>query len=166
MDKLFRILRNNLYALVGKDIVRIDQDKGSYRKVYKIINNIEDTTSYKNCVLKYAKNEQGKIENKREFETWQAVKGTEVEKYFCPIKNTIPQNNFIIMESAKVRNYDSSDALSLKKEMKRDVNLDNIDRDNGSDIHYQNIGYYPPRDRLVLIDYSWGADFDMLKSNN
>jgi hypothetical protein len=95
MDKIFRILKNNLYDLAGKDIVRIDEGKGCYRELYKIVSNIEDTTSYKNCVLKYAKDDSGQVENNREFETWQAAKGTKSEKYFCPIRNTSPNNNLL-----------------------------------------------------------------------
>lgn len=156
IDKLFRILKNNFYSLIGEDIIRIDENKGSYRKVYRIVGDIEDTTNYKNCVLKYAKNEQGKLENTREFQTWQAIKGTKIEKYFCPIKNTSPKNDFIIMEYAQTDNCSPSDASSLREELRNELNTYNVDRPNGADIGSRNIGYYPPRDRLVLIDYSWG----------
>lgn len=161
MSSKFRYLKNNLYSLVGKDLAPIFGGEGKFRDVYRIVGDIKDVKSYQGCVIKYAKNDVGKLQNMREFQTWQAVRNKDYKELFCPIENKSPGNNFVIMDYAKPQTYSTRECYNMKSEIKRKTRISRYEiPDHNFDIHSGNLAYYPPYGRTVVIDYSWGADFE------
>lgn len=149
------------------DTIRID--RGFSRVVFKITEN----SKYSNFMLEG----DGKIlklavgldraslkENKKEVQTWQAVKGTDLEQYFCPITSFGPDYRYIIMEEANVKRSNKEmadnirDILDKKCKVPDDAEAEDISQSKMSyeyDIRPDNIGIY--NGNPVLIDYPFGA---------
>lgn len=148
--------------------------EGGYRDVYEIVDKSEIShivQSEENAVIKVAKSEQGVEANKREFQTWCAVKGTNLERYFCKILNRGPEFRYIIMKKVDnlLLNEDSNKRSEIKYGM-RDKIRDKIDEktvespgNHGFDISYDNLGKTGDEDSYKFIDYPFGGRFQFLR---
>lgn len=161
------IKKDESYSLDIDMLLNLDQLEGinkigygGYRRAF----NIKDATSNLEIhnadgdILKVASNRDGIKTNKREFQTWQAVKGTELEKYFCPITNRDPNYRYIIMRNAsKDRELTNDQVERLKSNIKQNISEDIVDIPgvHKLDIRSGNIGIYDGR--KVLIDYPYGG---------
>lgn len=145
---------------------------GAYRKVYEITDasKIGHITKSDNAVIKVAKNTYGVRSNKREFQTWCAVKGTHLEKYFCKILNRGPEFRYIVMKKADQVIFDaepeerSSAKHEMRKMIQNEIEEDSIEtpNDHGLDITYDNIGKMDGEDTYKFIDYPFGGSFQYL----
>lgn len=102
-------------------------------------------------VLKMARQNSTIHENKHEIEVWKHVRGTTVEKYFCPIDlpNSDTQNyRYIVMEYAQQHNTQKGEEMAEEVREATDV--------NPVDIGGRNIGFY--NGNPVFIDYPWGVN--------
>lgn len=112
---------------------------GSTRKVYEITQG-----KYSGHVLKV---EPGGEENRREWETWNAVRGTDAEQYFAPIHYISDNGEKLVMEKVdetptrKADHDEIRDALDTCESIPRRY----------TDINTVNVGYY--QKTPVLFDY-------------
>lgn len=125
-------------------------ESGTTRDVYRITTN-RYGADYQGKVIKFARTNNRRMYNKREMQTWTAVKSSKVGSYFCPIRLCDPHNSWLIMDNAEIC-LDREDAKHI-----RNI-IDERTTKNSLDIHYNNIGIHSERGK-VLVDYSWGADF-------
>lgn len=148
-------------------------DGGAYRAVFKIKddNALNLHGNHSGQVIKVAKNPKGKIANRKEFETWSAVKpDKKLRKYFCPIEHKGPDFKYIIMNEAKVVSSKSDHTQKLKDKdtIIRTIGdaIDGVeppgDTGHGLDIKYKNIAQLG--DKVVLVDYPYGGSFTVDKS--
>lgn len=161
------IKKDGLYSLDINILLNLDKlagiDKigsGGYRRVFNITDNISNLNSnnIKGEIVKVALNRDGIKTNKREFQTWQAVKGTELEQYFCPITNRGPNYRYIIMKDAsKDRELTDDQVNEFKSIIKQYISEDIVDIPgiHKLDIRSSNIGTY--NGQKVLIDYPYGG---------
>lgn len=148
-------------------------DEGSYRDVYKI----KDKDKFKiqidypdDVVIKIAKRNEGITDNKREYQTWQAVKGTNLEKHFCPIVNRGPDFKYIIMKEAgeslynkSIHGYNTEEIENeIRNKILNSIRLENELGDYGFDIHDKNICKDPNTGEYILVDYPYGANFEYI----
>lgn len=143
-----------------KDPEAIDINEGGSRTAFKVNNPDKHNFLYENdgCIVKVVSRDDNN-DNRMEFQTWQAVKGTQYEKYFCPIRNTSPNYSFIIMESVDIDSANNIEhTMEIKSNIREIINRSEIPN-RGFDIHSKNIGYHAKRDRAVLVDYPYGANF-------
>lgn len=82
MNNLRSKIRAEIDSLRGKNLREIGS--GCFRKAYRIQSN-KFGSQYKGKVLKVAKSKQGRQANSAEMRTWMTFKGTELERFFCPI---------------------------------------------------------------------------------
>lgn len=166
--------------MLHKSSNAIDISNGHSRLAFKILDSSEFdfiNNSNDGCIIKVAIKQTGLEENKKEIQTWQAVKGTELEKCFCPITNKGSNDRYIIMEEAKVLentnkseeyfrsiSEDIEDIIDQKVEVPDNYeSFSNEHNDPISerrlsynyDIFYKNVGIY--NGNPVLIDYPFGA---------
>lgn len=143
---------------------------GSFRNVYEVLNEGKLDINIKNnkYVLKVAKNKNGIKSNKREFQTWQAVKGTELEQHFCPIFDRGPEYKYIIMKKVQDLTDSNSDNSSTIVDNLRSTITDKIDKEqidppliDEFDIFSSNVGV-DDNNNYVIIDYPYGANFEHL----
>lgn len=141
---------------------------GSFRDAYKILDSKELDINVKNenVILKVSKNKDGIKSNKQEFKTWQAVKGTELEQYFCPVYNRGPEFKYIVMQEVEdLTDIDNEKCReiteNLRENINENINTENIDAPvvNDLDIYRSNIGIKNNGDP-VLLDYPYGANFE------
>lgn len=102
-------------------------------------------------VLKIARDRRSTHENEKEIEVWRHIRGTSVEKYFCPInlENSDTENyRYVVMEYAK------PDSTTMGEKMAEDVR--EVANVNPVDFDGKNIGIY--RGNPVFIDYPWGVN--------
>lgn len=125
-------------------------DSGSTRDVYRIVTS-EYGSRYEGKIIKFARSSGMREYNRREVQTWNAVEGTDIGAYFCPIRSFDPQYSWLIMDYAEP-SAGTDDAEVIRSEIEKRVEKDVLD------IHYNNIGNHHRRGKVV-IDYSWGADF-------
>lgn len=125
-------------------------ESGTTRDVYRINTN-KYGADYQGKVIKFARTSNRRMYNKREVQTWTAVKSSNIGSYFCPIRLFDPNNSWLIMDNADIC-LDREDANDMRDIIEERTTKDSLD------IHYNNIGVHPKRGR-VLVDYSWGADF-------
>lgn len=162
MNNLRSKIRAGIDSLRGKHLREIGS--GCFRTVYSIQSD-EFGSQYKGKVLKVAKSKQGRQANSAEMRTWMTVKGTELEKYFCPIYDRSDDFQFIIMEKVKTDGLGISDSRELRQEITAridDVDIP-VDSQNFLDIKASNMGVY--NNRLVMVDYPYGASFEVKKFN-
>lgn len=157
---------------------------GGSRTVFKIQDNSEfEFMSEKDgCILKLSKDKGKKYAvdaNKLEVQTWQAVRGTDLEKYFCPITNIGPNHKYIVMKEAKVKkdnddkNYDSiaseiKENIDNKTDIPDDLNIDDEEKSRSRlsynyDIRPINVGIH--NGNPVLIDYPFGAKVNIIEDD-
>lgn len=156
--------QDNLMSILDKlsNVEKIG--RGGFRSVYDISEaNIDFLHKKDGNIIKVAMHKRSLKQNRREVQTWQTVKGTDLEKYFCPITNFGSDYTFIVMKKAKVfndleekedKNYEewarkSDDIQSM---------INKFSRISSYDIAYDNIGKY--NGNYVLIDYPFGANLD------
>lgn len=160
---------NEEYFYAQKDfkdsnhLKRIDKEMGNFRTVYKILSD-KFGEQYKGKVLKKGPSNRSISVNRAEFHTWMAVKGTKLDQYFCPIRHKSDSFEFLIMDYADIDKTTSDDILQFKKDIESTIKMNNkaIDCLPGLDIDFDNVGFHEDRG-LVLIDYSWGANFNIDK---
>lgn len=99
----------------------------------------------KDCVIKIPTTKGGITSNKREFQIWQTVKGSELEKYFCPVLNRGSEFRYIVMEKR--------DNFVPENEIEPTIN-------HGFDLGYDNIVEH--ENIPGLIDYTHRANFEYL----
>lgn len=160
MNQLLSKVRAEIDSLRGKHLREIG--KGCFRKAYRIQSD-KFGSQYKGKVLKVAQSRQGRQANSAEMRTWMTVKGTELEKYFCPIYDRSDDFQFIIMEKVKTEGLDTDDSSKLRQEITAridDVDIP-VDAQSFLDIKTSNIGVY--NNQLVMIDYPYGANFEVTK---
>lgn len=151
IGELERVVQGSL----GNDLTEIGH--GISRKVYRI-NTDRFGADYKGKVIKYAMDTIHIEENKLEFQTWMCVKGTGIENCFCPIRDRSENFEFLIMDYAKpVGGFRSSKHSDLKNEIRS-----SIMKRGGYDLHEGNIGVHQQYGK-VLIDYPYGADFQVIE---
>lgn len=152
-----------------KDPDTIHIDRGFTRSVFKITKSSKYSnfiTDGDGQILKLAVglNRGSLQDNKKEVQTWQAVKGTDLEQYFCPITSFGPNYRYIIMKEANVEKSNKTmadnikDVLDRKCEVPDDAEAEDISESKMSykyDIRPDNIGFY--NGNPVLIDYPFGA---------
>lgn len=122
-------------------------DRGSGRIAYRT----EEVLGkkYKGKVAKVAKNEKGRKDNLKELETWEIVKDTNYEEFFCPIRDIRKDGKILIMDFAgKVPDDERNTAEQIIDKLKKEFA-------STSDINLVNMGYHPDYG-LVIIDYPWG----------
>lgn len=148
-------------------------DEGSHRDVYEIKNrdaldiNIDCPDD---VVIKLAKIQGGIDSNKKEYETWQAVQGTDLEKHFCPIVNRGPDYKYIIMKKAGellfdkyVEGFDSGKIEDkIRDKISNSINLEDAFSTYGFDIHHKNLCKDPKTGDYILIDYPYGGNFEYI----
>lgn len=157
------LVKTNIRALKGEHLTEMDD--GVHRDVYRINSSKFDNSymSYKGRIVKIDKNLEA---NTSEVQTWQYVKGTKFEKFFCPIRDMSRDKRIIVMDKVDVLDWGSNKGREIADEIKEiikedmDLHSQNIKQDHGLDIHAKNIGYHNDYGRYVLIDYPWGAYFD------
>lgn len=136
-------------------------------------------------ILKLARSDSSADENRKEFQTWQAVEDTEIEEYFCPISNMAQNHSAIVMDKVDVEKTSSgnfsSNANRIKEVLSRKVEFDDSDQisldddindefTNKSQLTYQfdinskNIGIHSDYG-YVLIDYPFGARVNIINNN-
>lgn len=148
--------------------------KGGSRIVFKIKDKSDFgfLKDYDGSIIKVARYNHNIHTNRRENQTWQGVKGTQIEKYFCPITNHGPEHKYIVMREAKcVRDRSEKykkmadhisnnikKSIKIPEEFEYDPNkydlLESMIRYD-YDVTADNIGEY--KDRCVLVDYPFGA---------
>lgn len=138
---------------------------GSSRKVFRIKNSdcLNISKSYKGCVLKVARDSLGINVNKHEFQAWQNLKSTKLEKYFCPILDRGQSHKYLIMEFAKCIDNSDFSIDSEFEDFKHKLNntIEESSLKYGSlDISKSNIGMY--NGNLVMIDYPYGGKINTL----
>lgn len=146
---------------------------GGYREVY----DVTDTSqvdhiiqSNEDAVIKIAKNRLGVEANKREFQTWCAVRGTNLEKHFCKILNRGPEFRYIVMKKADkvMSDADYEERTTAKHEVmnkiENKIEEETIETpdDHGFDISYGNIGKMEGDEFYKFIDYPFGGRFQFL----
>lgn len=171
----------------NKDPVVTQINSGGSRIAYKVT----DTSKYgflrngDGCIVKLAKNSRAQKDNRKEFQTYNAVKQTNVSKYFCPITNSAKNHRAIVMEEADVEATGGSSGFGSKAKMieealakkvefnpNENISLDNDIEDETSekqlkfqfDINSKNVGIY--NGDPVLIDYPYGARVNILEDTN
>lgn len=158
---------DNLRNILDKSDNAVYIGRGAGREVYNISDcNIRSLHKQDGDIIKVAISEDSIEDNRRELQTWQTVKGTELEQYFCPITNFGSNHRYIVMEKAQV--FDEFDTTKIGDDLfdrwvKWSDELDDKISKNTSlptrDISYDNIGIY--NGRQVLVDYPFGADIEM-----
>ena len=146
-------LERTIQSLRGKHLTKIGS--GLNRQVYRINTN-KFGEQYKGKVVKYARQQEMLEDNRKEFSTWMAVKGTTLEQNFCPIRDRSKNFEFLIMDYARP-------ASTIKRIQVEDMQQrleDNFQlQDNIHDLYDANFGYHDTHG-LVVIDYPWGGDFE------
>lgn len=134
---------------------------GGYRNVYYDKENTVRATHTKidGNIIKVGRHAGGVTANRKEVQTWQAVKGSEIEKYFCPITNIGPDHRYIVMKFAgsEVTTIDSNRLDTILS--KSIYNHTNEQVTHGLDISSSNIGIFDGRP--VMIDYPYGGNFEI-----
>lgn len=149
-------------------------EKGGSRIVFKIKNksDFDFLKDSDGSIIKVARNDHNISTNRRENQTWQAVRGTEIGKYFCPITNHGPEHKYIVMEEANGVKDQSKEyqeianriSTNIKQSIKKPggFEYDPVKHDliesmilYDYDITADNVGKY--KDRYVLVDYPFGA---------
>jgi len=157
---------DNLRNILDKSDNAVYIGRGAGREVYNISDcNIRSLHKQDGDIIKVAISEDSVEDNRRELQTWQTVKGTKLEQYFCPITNFGSNHRYIVMEKAQV--FDEFDTTKIGDDLfdrwvKWSDELDDKISKNTSlptrDISYDNIGIY--NGRQVLVDYPFGADIE------
>lgn len=136
-----------------KDLTKLGS--GLQRDVYRI-NTDRFGEQYNGKVVKYAKNKSNIEDNRREFSTWMVVKGTELERDFCPIRDRSENFEYLVMDYARsastIRRVDIED---MENRLKEEFSL----HDRIHDLYDGNFGYHKDYG-LVVIDYPWGGNFE------
>lgn len=165
---------SNIVNLLQKSKSARYLEKGGSRIVFKITDKSAfDFLKYSDgSIIKVARNYHNISTNRLENQTWQAVKGTKLEKYFCPITNHGPDHKYIVMREASNVENENEKYKTIANDMSKEVNKyikkpENFDYNPNDyelfesmilynyDITADNIGKY--NGRYVLIDYPFGA---------
>lgn len=132
---------------------------GTGRIAYRIENN-RYGTEYRGKVFKVAipsPSGSARKTNKRELQTWQAVKSNKkLVDHFCPVRDIAGDYSWIVMDYAKPVKF--SRIRSAKKKYDIEKVIEFLE-EKDLDLHKGNIGKHPDLG-IVLIDYPWGARFD------
>jgi hypothetical protein len=151
-----------------KDMIRVLENieevdkigKGGYRTVYYDKNDkLEFLEESDGNVIKIGRHSRGVLANRREAQAWQAVSGSEIESYFCPVTNIGPEHKYIVMKfvGTKVKDIDAEYISSIVSE-----SIDNYKNEgitHGFDVSTSNIGV--KNGDPILIDYPYGANFEI-----
>lgn len=122
--------------------------KGTSRIVFRI-NSGRFGSENRGRVVKFAMNGNGKLDNRLEKETWESVKKTDIQDFFCPIRACEENYNWLVMDYCE----DATGNPSVEG-FKRTL----LDRTgNMPDLQDENVGIHSRRG-LVLRDYSWGSN--------
>lgn len=155
--------KNNLLSILNKLNSVQKVGRGGFRSVYNISNaDIDFLHEADGDIIKVAMYQKSLEQNKREVQTWQTVKGTDLEKYFCPITNFGPNYKYVIMKKARdftnVENKkDNYEKWSTKSDDLESM-VNKFSKLSTYDISYDNIGEY--NGNYVLIDYPFGANLE------
>lgn len=144
---------------------------GSYRNVYDVLDKSTMGLDLPyDVVIKIATNKNGIISNKREVETWNSVRGTDLEKLFCPIVDRGPDFKYIVMKKVDRTLLDSGKSVETRREMAEEIKEEiksRIDEDTiqtpttqSLDITSSNAGEIS--EDIVLIDYPYGGNFQYI----
>lgn len=139
--------------------------EGSYRTAYDISNIDPEFLQDKDGdIIKVAKEKES---NRSEVQTYQVIKGTELERFFCPITNIGPDHKYIVMEKADMSVGEIKDVVeeypAIDSNLKDPVNIIKKILQTAivdpygevGDIRDDNIGYY--KGDLVVLDYQFGG---------
>lgn len=139
--------------------------EGSYRTAYDISNIDPEFLQDKDGdIIKVAKEKES---NRSEVQTYQVIKGTELERFFCPITNIGPGHKYIVMQKADMSIGEIKDVIeeypAIDSNLKDPVNIIRnilqtaiIDpHGKVGDIRDDNIGYY--KGDPVVLDYQFGG---------
>lgn len=133
---------------------------GSYRVVFKVedISKVDIINENDGQIIKVSDHGMGKETNRYEMATWQAVKGTRFQKYFCPITSIGPNHKYIVMKEADM---DKGDVDTIKNKI---INAFKTKSNKfggwyGPDIADRNVGIY--NGNVVLVDYPYGANIKL-----
>lgn len=138
---------------------------GSDRTAYDISDiNPEFLQNNDGDIIKVAKDNES---NRSEARAYQVIKGTELERFVCPITNIGPNHKYIVMEKAEmsadniqnsVKKYDAIPSnLENPSEILTEIMMTAIIDPHGrvGDIRDSNIGYYDGDP--VVLDYQFGG---------
>lgn len=176
-------IEDKVQDMFHKDPNTIDINSGCSRSIFKI----NDTSKYNfidesdGCIIKVDQSGDIEQENMKEIQAWQAVKGTELEKYFCSITNIGKNHSYIVMKKADVMTDQSEKSLFkekadiIKNRLEDKTKLpDDFERGEDDtpkscliyqwDINARNVGIL--NDRPVLIDYPFGARVNILENTS
>jgi hypothetical protein len=123
-------------------------------------------------IIKVARNDHNISTNRRENQAWQAVKGTQIGRYFCPITNHGPEHKYTVMRKAKFVEDESEEYQEIANRISKDIKecvqkpsefeYDPVKYDllesmisYNYDITADNIGKY--KNKYVLVDYPFGG---------
>lgn len=114
--------------------------------------------AYEGKVIKFgASSKNARTANKKELETWMALKNDEkLRQHFCPIRDKGKNFKWIIMDYARPVNSFLSRLKSRRKQKLVKKRIKNIEEN--LDLKHENIGYHEDRG-VVFVDYPWGGDF-------
>lgn len=146
---------------------------GAYRRAYNVSgldpSFLDESDGDIIKLAKEAEENQGIKANRKEIQTYQAIKGTEIEKFFCPITGIGPNHKYIVMKEADVnnnnihkvsKNYTNiDDEHESYVELIKDILQTAIIHQNRDvrDIRDDNVGELNGRN--VIIDYQFGGNF-------
>jgi hypothetical protein len=167
-DSIETIEKDGEYSLDLNLLLNLDKfdnvyviGTGGYRRVFKISDKVPELDdSFVDKVVKVAFDMKGVESNRREHQTWQAVKSIgidELQSLFCPIVDRGPSYRYIVMEAASDGFVTSEKVDEIKSTIKKymDSNSVDIPGSHNLDIRSGNIGEYDGR--KVLLDYPYGG---------
>lgn len=109
---------------------------------------------YTGHILKIERNE-GFSTNQSEVRTWERVKGTDVEKYFCPVVDYGSDYEYVVMKRADV-NLSRSRKQEIRENIMKELDDSGV-VDGFLDTALDNFGVY--NGRGVIIDYPLDSGF-------
>lgn len=167
-DSIETVENDGEYSLDLNLLLNLDQfdnvyliGTGGYRRAFKISGKVPELDdSFVDKVVKVAFDMKGVESNKREHQTWQAVKSIgidELQSLFCPIVDRGPSYRYIVMEDASEGFVTNEKVDEIKSTIKKymDSNSVDIPGSHNLDIRSGNIGEYDGR--KVLLDYPYGG---------
>ncbi len=158
-------MSDKIYAAAKSMISKIQEDKldkpplkylgeGVDRRAF-LIQTDKFGSNNKGRVLKIQKHgDKGDLcmDNKREVQTWMKVKGNDIGRYFCPIRNFDENYRYLIMDYAKQIEQEKS-AEKAAKRLGQIFSQSDIALKQS--IHPANVGLHKELG-IVAIDYTWG----------
>jgi hypothetical protein len=138
-------------------IEKLEDEWGFDRTVFRIKTS-KYGEEYEGKVLKVgAGGKNSRNENRKELETWMAVKSRKkLGKHFCPIRDRGKNFKWIIMDYAPSIKSFLSRIKSRKKQKKIKNTLAEVEE--YLDLKHENMGFHENRG-VVFIDYPWGGNF-------